>query len=52
MSRHRRKIRKQIEAACHNPPEQRAGHQTSKLLKLLDSIKPSIEKPNRELAEK
>ena len=51
MSR-RRKPRKLIDPACHNPPEQRAGHQAAKLLKLLDSIKPSTEKPNRELAEK
>ncbi len=51
MSR-RRRIRKQIEAACHNPPEIRAGREASKLLKLLDSIKPSVEKPNRELTNR
>ena len=51
MSR-RKKIRKQIEAAFHNPPELRTGREASKLLKLLDSIKPSTEKSNREMAEK
>ena len=51
MSR-RRKNRKLINPEDHSPREIRATHQTSKILKLLDAIQPSTEKPNREYAEK
>ena len=52
MSR-RRKNRKLLNPEDHSPLEIRATHQTSKILKLLDSIRPTNEvKPNRELTNR